>query len=446
MMPRSRNSYVGLLLASLVVSGTWLIRGLNAGPDQRKEPSPALPTQTASLPFTGTASCAGRSCHGSLTPLDRFSCAQNEYTLWTGNDPHARAFQSLLSPLAKEMARQLDIGPAHESQMCLACHTQPAAARSKDKNADVVLREHSLGVGCEACHGNARTWLDAHISQPWRTKNAKEKQRDYGVTDLADTATLVKTCTGCHVGAPAGANAPARDVNHDLIAAGHPRLMFEASSYFANLPRHWKEKPRDEAKLWATGQVVSAEAALELLQHRVKDKNAPWPEFAEYDCTGCHHALTEPSWRQARGQRGALAWGTWYFAVTKQMLTRGQDADALLGLAALMDRLPARRLDVGNHVQAAMGSVRRLHASIAGSQPNPFLEKDMVWLTKGLAQASPSWDAAEQAFLMLQASNAASPSKTRTILLNQLLSERAQPVTSRFDPQDFIKRLLIQKP
>ncbi len=29
------------------------------------------------------------------------------------------------------------------------------------------------------------------------------------------------------------------EVDHDLIAAGHPALRFEFATYFANLPPHW---------------------------------------------------------------------------------------------------------------------------------------------------------------------------------------------------------------
>ena len=49
-----------------------------------------------------------------------------------------------------------------------------------------------------------------------------------------------QVCVGCHVGAPAKDGVPARDLNHDLMAAGHPRLIFELSSYQANMPPHWR--------------------------------------------------------------------------------------------------------------------------------------------------------------------------------------------------------------
>src|SRR5207249_2939948 len=125
---------------------------------------------------------------------------------------------------------------------------------------------------------------------------------------------------------------PSRDVNHDLIAAGHPRLNFEFGAFLANLPPHWKEKthkPEEchNARTWAVGQVVAAQAALELLADRADPKKEkPWPEFAEYGCYACHHDLGEPSWRQQRGYGGrtpgALPWSNWYFAMPRLLAGR----------------------------------------------------------------------------------------------------------------------------
>src|SRR5207253_2017930 len=97
---------------------------------------------------------------------------------------------------------------------------------------------------------------------------------------------------GCHVGGPSEDGRPPRDVDHDLIAAGHPRLEFEFSGSLANLPAHWSEKGRNAApdfpaRAWAIGQVASAGAALELLGDRARaaeQQSGRWPEFSEYDC------------------------------------------------------------------------------------------------------------------------------------------------------------------
>src|SRR5262249_11338289 len=154
-------------------------------------------------------------------------------------------------------------------------------------------------------------------------------KRELGMWSVTDAAARGRACAGCHVGAPPVSDElPPRDVNHDLIAAGHPRLHFELATFLANLPPHWnvaaKKNGASDAQGWAVGQAVSAEAALELLAHRTATEKAPWPEFAEYDCFACHHDLQPDGWRQQAqrlGKRkpGTLPWGTWYFALTDRL-------------------------------------------------------------------------------------------------------------------------------
>src|SRR5205085_2172708 len=95
--------------------------------------------------------------------------------------------------------------------------------------------------------------------------------------------------------------------------------------------------PALEAKLWAVGQAITGQAALELLEHRARSAGKaghPWPEFAEYDCYACHHSLQEPSPRQSpRPARfglkvGQLPWGTWYFPLVDHLNPQGPASDA----------------------------------------------------------------------------------------------------------------------
>ena len=68
-----------------------------------------------------------------------------------------------------------------------------------------------------------------------------------------------QACAECHVGKGTA------DVNHDLIAAGHPRLNFEYGSQLAKLPKHWRvaddkaRHPDYEAKVWALGQILAGQ-------------------------------------------------------------------------------------------------------------------------------------------------------------------------------------------
>lgn len=323
--------------------GIWALRG--AAPEA--QPAPAAAPAGNTLGYAGAGSCSARACHGGTDPTveQKTSVAQqNEYTTSVAYDKHTQAYQALLSKRARKMAENLAVTnpggkaiDAHKDERCLACHTTPQFAFENTPAAAVALRGD--GVSCEACHGPAKKdpapWLVEHTSpRKWREKNlsAEDKKR-FHFTALGDLRVQAETCAGCHVGAPADTNKqlPARDVNHDLMAAGHPRLNFELTVFRANLPPHWnvslKQKPSAavyEAKSWAVGQVASARVSLELLQSRAMQANEArkaggtptlrWPEFAEYRCFACHADLN-PNWRnreQATGRPGALPYDPWY--------------------------------------------------------------------------------------------------------------------------------------
>jgi hypothetical protein len=131
------------------------------------------------------------------------------------------------------------------------------------------------------------------------------------MTKLSDPAVRAETCAGCHVGAPG------RDVSHDLIAAGHPRLNFDYATYLRALPPHWAEKDRDvsppalrpaadEFRHWLVGRAAAAAAGYRLLADRAR--HGPWPELAAFDCYACHHGLTGTGKEPPGPRPGALVW------------------------------------------------------------------------------------------------------------------------------------------
>ena len=89
--------------------------------------SPELPTSHQHL---GPASCASSACHGRVSPESNANVRLDEYRIWSREDRHARAYQTLLGDASKAIARRLGIGEAHEAQVCLDCHADnvPAVA------------------------------------------------------------------------------------------------------------------------------------------------------------------------------------------------------------------------------------------------------------------------------------------------------------------------------
>src|SRR5258707_6359375 len=125
-----------------------------------------------------------------------------------------------------------------------------------------------------------------HDKAGWADKNEADKIA-LGGRPTKNLRARAQICADCHVGSPG------RSVNHDLIAAGHPRLNFEYASFLGRINKHWREaKDRSrnadfEGRVWFMGQLAAAKAALDLLEWRATSAEQVWPDFAEYDCFAC---------------------------------------------------------------------------------------------------------------------------------------------------------------
>lgn len=64
--------------------------------------------------------------------------------------PHAKAFETLASPKAKEIAAKRNIEDPQKSDQCLKCHV---TAFGLDKKEIKRGFKHENGVQCETCHG-----------------------------------------------------------------------------------------------------------------------------------------------------------------------------------------------------------------------------------------------------------------------------------------------------
>ena len=241
----------------------------------------------------------------------------SEQTTWASCDPHARAYEVLFEERSRLIVKNYyNLSATHLAEpekvtLCLKCHVAPDVARKPG----VPPLFRADGVSCESCHGPASCWLTQHYLPSWKGLSPGREGED-GLPPDQGSAGAGPLCADCHVGAPE------MEVNHDLLAAGHPRLNFEFGSFQAIYPKHWCDRddraryPDFEARSWALGQAVSAQAALTLLANRASDKDKPWPEFAENNCYSCHHELRAGGWRKPEpGQKlGALSLNDWYYA------------------------------------------------------------------------------------------------------------------------------------
>jgi hypothetical protein len=384
-------------------------------------PSPEPPPAPAPLRI-GMNSCAARGCHGAVDATDPVRgdvfIKDGAYTTWLNYDPHARAYAVLLEKrsidIANKLKDPLENKPAHEAALCLSCHATVGPAKAKAPE----LAPLSDGVSCEACHGPAEVWQDKHLSPTWRALASLPLVRDAdGMNNLSTPAARATTCVDCHV----GNRSRGMDMNHDLIAAGHPRLNFEFGSYLAAYPKHWKEKgdPAEfEAKTWAIGQVVTAQAVLDLVAARALASEpggkqaapapeAVWPEFSEYECFACHHSLTNPSPYQKPGHvLGRLPWQTWPSTMLPE-LAKGRPGiklGAWTELQAEMARAEPRPVEVAK--LAARGKEQLgelLKALESGGLGQQNIESLLTELTSRPVSVGESWDRATQRYLALEA-------------------------------------------
>ncbi len=243
--------------------------------------------------FNGPGGCAASSCHGSVQPKTTTRIYQDEYSIWIGQDKHARAFAALRNPVSVRIGKILNIGPPDQAPKCLVCHSLYVPA---DQRAQTF--ELGDGVSCENCHGQASGWLGPHTTKDW----PHEKSVQLGMYDTRNLELRAQKCLTCHIGTSE------KFVDHEMIAAGHPDLTFELGVFTSAMPPHWKmpeqNDPWRQVQAWGVGQAVQLRESLNRLTRRA---NGPvWPEYAELDCFACHHSLTAPenSWRQERGYSG----------------------------------------------------------------------------------------------------------------------------------------------
>lgn len=392
------------------------------------------------LRVLGAASCATASCHGGPQPgvADLHAQRGNEYTLWVENDPHAQSWRTICSDQSAAIMDRLGIFKSGQLvdvaqfNNCLACHdSMPLPPEAELGDVSSLGTAQKEGVGCAGCHGPAENWIGSHFRPGWRDAQAFAE----GFVPLDDFLTRARTCATCHVGDRD------RDMNHDIIAAGHPVLRFDMATYHAWLPKHWRDREAADAgeyesRLWLAGAVAAADASLALLEARAKAATvvSTWPEFAAYDCASCHHDLSlEVSRRSAPDsqRQNPADYARWDRADVEQLLVYRRErgawsaADRLLAesleeVERLMESaLSPDRLAVAD---AAAEARRRLARWAEGSETpggepgvarSPFGAASLTDVVRTASQDSASvqsWESSSRYYLALIASRSGWPS------------------------------------
>lgn len=289
---------------------------------------PAVSNETVHYIGLGAGGCATATCHGGVrTPDGQGRTQADEWKtsafVFLQQDPHAQAFNVLFEERSREMIRRLSrdgglppedlsdvnwyVGQLQEK--CVSCHATPLP-EGTPVTPEAGLNHYALGVTCEACHGPASRWGDEHLSKSWNTT-----QSSSGFNQLEDLSVAATTCAKCHIGDGSQVDGKSnREVTHDLIAAGHPRLDFDFAAWYASMPKHWNRKREEREAFavdcWLNGQVEALRArssSIDAVFQFYKDDSsgverisakasrlAVEPDFARFDCFACHRTLRFP--------------------------------------------------------------------------------------------------------------------------------------------------------
>lgn len=115
-------------------------------------------------------------CHKSQDTGDAFG-------KWQAS-PHAKAFETLGTPAAKELGKKLGIDDPQKSGKCLKCHS---TAYNFTESIATEKIKPELGVTCESCHGPGKGYM------PKSTMEDRAKSIAGGMIFPA-----TQSCTLCH--------------------------------------------------------------------------------------------------------------------------------------------------------------------------------------------------------------------------------------------------------
>lgn len=439
-------SGAGAATVFLTIAGLTLGTRATPSPDPVQPPPPAVVAAASAPRYLGAGSCSAQACHGGATPspLPGGNALRNEHSTWITRDEHANAYADLLNARSQSIAEKLGgpdrakFIPAHQDDRCLACHVAPIASSAIPD----ALTFHQDGVSCESCHGPSGDWIHEHTRYDWRDQHPDYK-RSRGMTDMRDLADRAGSCVGCHVGAPGDPSRGIlpRDVNHDLIAAGHPRLNFEFGAYHANMPKHWQEQARSgdfEARAWVLGQAETLKASLVLLETRARaasanPKGTPWPEYTEYGCFSCHFDL-QPKARDRDPEQalGVPTWSSWYAPMARDLAEASGESgpvlDALKNLRVEMSIVNPDAAKVADRAHAAAEAVEvwkqsLLGADLSAKRLGSFVDSFRLDPQALETQGVHSWDHATQRYLALVALKQAMAEQGSDPQLNASLQE-----------------------
>ena len=110
------------------------------------------------------------------------------YKIWQSNK-HSKAFATLATPAAKEIAQKKGIADPQKDEKCVKCHDTAFGVAAAQLAPSFKPGE---GVGCEVCHGAGSEYKLMQLMKDIDT--GKVKAETVGLVSKPDE----KTCVKCH--------------------------------------------------------------------------------------------------------------------------------------------------------------------------------------------------------------------------------------------------------
>lgn len=123
--------------------------------------------------FMGVANC--KMCHQKKEDGEQFK-------QWK-ESKHAKAYETLASDKAKEIAKKKGIDDPQKSPQCLKCHTTGHGASAELFDKKFVLAD---GVQCESCHGAGGDY--------WKKEVMKDREKSIANGLILPDEKMCKTC------------------------------------------------------------------------------------------------------------------------------------------------------------------------------------------------------------------------------------------------------------
>lgn len=144
--------------------GWWGLAGAQAAPKEHN--------------YVGVKKC--KTCHNSEK-------GGAQFLKWS-ESKHSKAFATLATPKALEIAKAKGIADPQKSDECLKCHVTGHGKPAGRFAATFVAAD---GVGCESCHGAGADYMKMKTMQGIRDKSLKAD--DYGLV-----MPTKEVCVDCH--------------------------------------------------------------------------------------------------------------------------------------------------------------------------------------------------------------------------------------------------------